>query len=313
MQNELMQWLASDLSEPVKYFQKQRESFAILRVSIAPEFDYLYEQSHYYREAIQRGEAFEYAGIYCRKDGKLYDAQYALCILLPECSDDLRTRGRVQLAEQLKADVCARVCTMIGNDRRNLTITALSEEKAKELEAFRGRQALDRATRYYLSGRSIEDTIFQCSYTREPWSDQNLLRYILDPDDYVQQEATAYFETHQEQILLELLEDDAILAAWRGILDDPQHRLHMIRRIRDAVSQSGAKRVRVTIHKDGKELTFQTDAHTLCTDFDSSYNCWDILPQDRRRFEETFGRYAEYGPEDVTCITYAKRTLYTKT
>lgn len=313
MQNELMQWLASNLPEPVKYFQKQRESFAILRVSIAPEFDYLYEQSHYYREAIQRGEAFEYAGIYCRKDGKLYDAQYALCILLPECSDDLRTRGRVQLAEQLKADVCARVCTMIGNDRRNLTITALSEEKAKELEAFRGRQALDRATRYYLSGRSIEDTIFQCSYTREPWSDQNLLRYILDPDDYVQQEATAYFETHQEQILLELLEDDAILAAWRGILDDPQHRLHMIRRIRDAVSQSGAKRVRVTIHKDGKELTFQTDAHTLCTDFDSSYNCWDILPQDRRRFEETFGRYAEYGPEDVTCITYAKRTLYTKT
>lgn len=313
MQNELMQWLASDLPEPVKYFQKQRESFAILRVSIAPEFDYLYEQSHYYREAIQRGEAFEYAGIYCRKDGKLYDAQYALCILLPECSDDLRTRGRVQLAEQLKADVCARVCTMIGNDRRNLTITALSEEKAKELEAFRGRQALDRATRYYLSGRSIEDTIFQCSYTREPWSDQNLLRYILDPDDYVQQEATAYFETHQEQIQLELLEDDAILAAWRGILDDPQHRLHMIRRIRDAVSQSGAKRVRVTIHKDGKELTFQTDAHTLCTDFDSSYNCWDILPQDRRRFEETFGRYAEYGPEDVTCITYAKRTLYTKT
>lgn len=313
MQNELMQWLASDLPEPVKYFQKQRESIAILRVSIAPEFDYLYEQSHYYREAIQRGEAFEYAGIYCRKDGKLYDAQYALCILLPECSDDLHTRGRVQLAEQLKAAVCARVCTMIGNDRGNLTVTALSEEKAKELEAFRGRQALDRATRYYLSGRSIEDTIFQCSYTREPWSEQNLLRYILDPDDYVQQEATAYFETHQEQILLELLEDDAILAAWRGILDDPQHRLHMIRRIRDAVSQSGAKRVRVTIHKDGKELTFQTDAHTLCTDFDSSYNCWDILPQDRRRFEETFGRYAEYGPEDVTCITYAKKTIYTKT
>lgn len=313
MQNELMQWLASDSPEPVKYFQKQREAFAILRVSIAPAFDYLYEQSHYYREAIQRGEAFEYAGIYCRKDDKLYDAQYALCTLLPECSDDLHTRGRVQLAEQLKADVCARVCAMIGNDRRNLTVTTLSEEKAQELEAFRERQALDCAARYYLSGRSIEDTIFQCGYTREPWSDQNLLRYILDPGDYAQQEATAYFETHQEQILLELLEDDAILAAWRAILDDPQHRLHMVRRIRDAVSQSGAKRVWVTIHKDGKELTFQTDAHTLCTDCSNSYNRWDILPQDRRRFEETFGRYAEYGPEDVTCITYAKKTLYTKT
>ena len=109
------------------------------------------------------------------------------------------------------------------------------------------------------------------------------------------------------------MEYDAILAAWRTILDDPQHRLHMVRRIRDAVSQSGTKRVWVTIHKDGKELTFQTDAHTLCTDCSNSYNRWDILPQDRRRFEETFGRYAEYGPEEVTCITYAKKTLYTKT
>lgn len=313
MQNELMQWLASDLPEPVKCFQKQRECFAILRVYIAPAFDYLYEQSHYHGEAIQRGEAFEYAGIYCRKDGKLYDAQYVLCDLLPECKDDLRTRGRVHLAEQLQADVRARVCTMVGNDRRNLTVTALSKEKALELEAFRRRQALDRATRYYLSGRSIEDAVFQCSYMPERWSDQNLLRYILAPDDYTQQEATAYFETHQEQILLELLEYDAILAAWRTILDDPQHRLHIVRRIRDAVSQSGAKRVWVTIHKDGKELTFQTDAHTLCTDCSNSYNRWDILPQDRRRFEETFGRYAEYGPEEVTCITYAKKTLYTKT
>lgn len=312
MQNELMQWLASDLPEPVKCFQKQRECFAILRVSIAPAFDYLYEQSHYHGEAIQRGEAFEYAGIYCRKDGKLYDAQYALCDLLPECKDDLRTRGRVRLAAQLQADVRARVCTMVGNDRRNLTVTALSDKKAQELEAFRGRQALDCAARYYLSGRSIESIVFQCSYTTERWSDQKLLSYILAPDDCVQQEATAYFETRQEQILLELLEYDAILAAWRAILDDPQHRLHIIRRIQGAVSQSGAKRVWVTIHKDGKELTFQTDAHTLCTDFYSSYNRWEILPQDRRRFEETFGRNAEYGPEDVTCITYAKKTIYTK-
>ena len=39
-------------------------------------FDYLFNQRHYREYAIERDSAFKFAGIYCKKDGLLYDVQY---------------------------------------------------------------------------------------------------------------------------------------------------------------------------------------------------------------------------------------------
>ena len=66
----------------------------------------------------------------------------------------------------------------------------------------------------------------------------------------------------------------------------------------------------VTISKNGTEFTFKTEAFSLRGDCGSHYNSWSIVAADRRKFEELFGRSADYTPEEILRITYARNVLY---
>ena len=79
--------------------------------------------------------------------------------------------------------------------------------------------------------------------------------------------------------------------------------------ITDAVKDSGAKAVTVTIQKDGAELTFKTAADSL-TGHRGYYSTYYIPAQDRREFERMFGRNADYNADEITRITYGKKTIY---
>lgn len=57
------------------------------------------------------------------------------------------------------------------------------------------------------------------------------------------------------------------------------------------------------------ELTFKTSASSL-TGHKDSYSTYDIPAADRREFERVFGRYASYTAEDITAVTYCRRTIY---
>lgn len=82
-----------------------------------------------------------------------------------------------------------------------------------------------------------------------------------------------------------------------------------MRAITEAIRGSGAKTVSITIQRDGKELTFKTEADSLLG-LRSSYNTSSIVAPDRRRFEQEFGRSWNYSPEEITRITYGRNTIY---
>ena len=65
----------------------------------------------------------------------------------------------------------------------------------------------------------------------------------------------------------------------------------------------------VTIQKEGAELTFKAAADSL-TGHRSYYSTYYLPAQDRREFERVFGRNADYNAEDITRITYGKKTIY---
>ena len=75
--------------------------------------------------------------------------------------------------------------------------------------------------------------------------------------------------------------------------------------IADAVKDSGAKTVTVTIQKDGAELTFKAAADSL-TGRRGYYSTYYLPAQDRREFERVFGRNANYNAEEIMKITYGK-------
>ena len=78
----------------------------------------------------------------------------------------------------------------------------------------------------------------------------------------------------------------------------------------DAVKDSGAKTVNVTIIKGGEEYSFKYSADRLSRYLDGRYSAWEMPPKDRDGFYERFGRYSDFTPEDITEISYRGKTLY---
>lgn len=282
----------------------------VIRVRKAEDFDYLYCQRQYRGTSIERGDKFEYAGIYCKRDGQVYDGQYDIRELLEGDG-----RSKEALREALKQAVRATVESALGNDRRNLRVSALTTERERDsLAQFQKYTARDNARAAYLSGAYDDGAsyafTFRCHYDPEHWMEESLLAYILDPARYVEAEATAYLDGHQEDMLSDFLRADMVAAEYAAILENPQSPVHSVKRIMRALNASSAKTVNVTIRKDDKEVSFKAEAAQFRHDCTSHYHHWNIVAADRRVLERELGRNTYYGPEDILRIEYARAVIY---
>ena len=137
-----------------------------------------------------------------------------------------------------------------------------------------------------------------------------MLRYFKYHDATVEEAVTGYWQTHQDDILLELRKNEILREKLRSIEMNPNNLLNKQRAIMDAVKNSGAKTVNVTVIKGGEQYSFKYNADRLSRYLDSRYSAWDMSPKDRDCFYERFGRYSEFTPEDITEISYRGKTLY---
>ena len=282
----------------------------VIRVRKAEDFDYLYCQRQYRGTSIERGDKFEYAGIYCKRDGRVYDGQYDIRELLEGDG-----RSKEALREALKRAVQEAVESAIGNDRRNLRVSALTTERERDsLARFQEYTARDNARAAYLSGKYADgasyDFTFRCHYDPEHWTEDSLLAYILDPARYAAVEAAAYLDSHQEDMLSDFLRADMVAAEYAAILENALNPIHCIKRIMRALNASSAKTVNVTIRKDDKVFTFKAEAAQFRRDCTSHYHYWSILAADRREYERQFKGSTYYGPEEILRIEYARTVLY---
>ncbi len=306
--NEIFtQWLASGDGSAC-HLQVGRDWYIILRVEKNADFDYLFSEYQYRETGLTRQCTFDYSGIYCKRDGLIYNGQYNLRDVYGE---NVENRSAEKLSELLQKEVRQLVERRIGNDRRNLRVTEITGERdLRELESYSKYSAAGGARNIYLLGGDISDIAFRCHYEPDRWTEDSLLLYILDPDGYTQREAEAYLEAAQEEMLLQFLENDALLAAYEALVENPENPIHIVKKIMDAMNATCAKTVNVTIRKDGEEFTFKTEAGELRRDCTSHYSSWNMVAADRRAFEKRFGRSADYTPEEIVRITYARNVLY---
>jgi len=305
----LSDWLSD--TGPYEY-KMNGYHYTLIRVRKNADFDYLYTQQRYYNSnsdknfGIERREKFEYAGIYCRRDGLVYDGSNALESLFDD--PEARTMHKANnLRNQLKFAVCKTVEAAIGNDRNNLRITEVStKQEIEKLERYRSYGVVGEARKAYLSSDDDSESLvltFQCDYQPEQWTEDSLLAYILDPNSYVRAEVKAYIDSHQEHMLSNFFANDMFMAAYKKIVDNPSNPVHYVKRIMRAMSVSSAKTITVTIRKADTEFTFKTEAREFRSDCTSSYGNWNIVAADRKEFERIFGR-DHYRPEDIIRIEY---------
>lgn len=302
-------WLASgDMGQCC--FQEKGYSYIVIRVEKSPDFEYLFSQRRYDKEGLKRDSTFKYVGIYCRKDGLLYDAEHDLTSIADD-PEPLKRRSAEALKECLKTAVREKVEAAIGGDRNNLQISELTDSRLiSNLDYVCRYSARETARRRYLDTVDFEPPVFSCCYNPDIWKEDSLLAYILDPEGYAEKEAAAYMAENQENMLYDFLEKDAVIKEYRAILEDQGNLVHTVRKIMDAMRTTSAKTVNVTVQKEGVEFTFKTEASALRGDCTSYYSTWPIAASDRRKFEQTFGRSANYRPEEILRITYARNVLY---
>ncbi len=272
------------------------------------QFDYLYSQYNYRKYNIERNANFEYAGVYCRLDGLIYDSygKFRSIVEGVECHI-----GRDQMQKDLENMVRLKVEATISDNRKNLHVSMLtSDTKITDYNYFVRHVAPEKARELFLQDTDITDIRFQCGYEFDGWNEDNYFQYILDHDGFVDNEAEKYIEENQEDMLSQFLESDVLKLELRNIIDNPDSTLHRIKEIMKAVSESGAKTVNVTVLKNSQEFTFKTEAGTLTRDPGNHYSTWYIAAADRHEFEKTFGRSADYTPDEITQITYGRNTLY---
>ncbi|HCA28086.1 MAG TPA: hypothetical protein DEP23_00150 [Ruminococcaceae bacterium] len=305
--DEFIKWLQDENYRPLLFTQGDTHH-ALLKVPKNEQFDYLYSQYNYRKYNIERNANFEYAGVYCRQDGLIYDSYGKFRSIAEGVECHI---GRDQMQKDLESAVRAKVETIIADNRRNLRVSMLtSDAKITDYNYFVRHVAPEKARELFLRNTDITDISFRCNYEFDGWNEDNYLQYILDRDGFSQQQSNKYIDENQEDMFSQFLENDVLKLKLQSIIDNPDSTLHRIKEIMKAVGESGAKTVNVTILKDNQEFTFKTEADTLTRDPGNHYSNWYIAAADRREFEKVFGRSADYTPDEITQITYGRNTLY---
>ena len=304
---DFQRWL--DLGHaPLTFWEGEKVLTTFTRLEKSQSVEYLYRAAAQQDNRISWNNDLTFCGVYDRQNRSLYlTADTLNCIAggqFPFVSEAVPS-----MVKEICSRVNQRVEATIADDRNNLPIQELTGLwTQRDLQYYREHGAEEEAIRRFFNGEEL-DAQFHSDYTLGELPEAAFLAYIQDPDYFIQTEAEQHIKTHQERFLLEFLKNDALLAAYQTLTQDPDSPIHRMKAITEAIQDSGAKTVNVTVQKDGQELTFKAAADSL-TGCRNSYSRYHIPAQDRRAFERLFGRHADYTPEEITRITYGRNTIY---
>lgn len=305
--SELSKWLQDDITKPA-VIRNGDYADTIIRVPYDDDFDFLFHQNSYNGKPLTVNANMAYCGIYNKLDGQIYDIRYPIKGKLNEMDS---TKSMLDIEQQFNDDVRAFIEGVVGNDVDHLRSPSFEDAKYdNRFDDFRRNYADSIVTRMYLGGDSADDIRFQCGYYLDRSSSALMLRYLKYHDATVEEAATGYWQTHQDDMLLELRKNEILREKLRVLEANPNHPLHKQKAIMDAVKDSGAKTVNVTIIKGGEEYSFKYSADRLSRYMEGKYSAWDMPSKDRDGFYERFGRYSDFTPEDITEISYRGKTLY---
>jgi hypothetical protein len=287
----------------------------LFRLPACDGLEAIYSRCAYRAQRTPLRENFEYGGVYDRRRGVLYDAQYDVRTKCGGREDD-DAPSKSDLAMAAERNIREIVDAMLRNDRAALNIQSeaqIADKRAPEnLAYFREHEAAQEARRLFLEGKTPGDVVVACHYRGSGMSDEDFLDYLADAGAYCERKAAEYFDANQENFFMKFLENDAVKAELAAIYANPAHDAHTVRAIIEAAKKRDCVTVSVTTRIDGKYLTFKTQASDLHQDGQSGYSDYRMDADGRRDFKETYGNLGKYFPKDIVKITYGRAVLYEK-
>lgn len=255
---------------------------------------------------------FEFAGMFNMNDEEIYFASYDFEKLLGDDYNDNNDYSNVK--QEVAGLIEQRVAELINNDAKSLekyndkSEYYGHEEKMQSL--FEDRRVAD-ARRLFLNGEKPEDITYKCSLGDNAISSESVLKYFTQGENFINEYAVNHIESKYKQIKYAIAYYQVLKEDLQALYEDKSNSVYTIKALQEAMATGDYKTVNVTVNKDGKELTFKTEARSIGIDR-SYYSSYDILAKDREEFYKTFGKHADYNAMEITKITYGRKTLYTK-
>ena len=304
---DFQRWL--DLGNGPMTVYNDKEAVTLLtKLEKNPSATYLYRTTVEKDGSISWDNDLTFCGVHDLSNHTLYLTEKALTQLADrQCP--LVTRTCPSAVKDICGRINQRVEDIIANDRNNLPLQEITGETTlRHLRNYQEHGVKKDAIQRFFDDKA-PDGQFHSSFTLHGLRETDFLAYIQDPEGFIQTEAEKYIKTNQEKILLEFMENDALLAEYQALIQDTGNPIHRMKAISDAIKASGGKTVTVTVQKADRELTFRAATYSL-TGHNRYYGAYGIQASDRREFEKLFGRYTNYTVDDITRITYGRNTIY---
>lgn len=296
-----VEWLKSENQEMCLIGEGFDQAY--FRHSLSNGLDILYMYDYMREGKIPLHREPEYQGLYKRDNKELYDVGYDLHKVI-EGKDIIghgSTNIRDKIEEMVRNLVEAKVATYITT----ITDTKLTKEQRESIRE----DAWDIAKEKYLKDEEAGRE-YECGFCEEHYV-EHLMDFITDKEATARAIAEAHHERNKERIPEKIIRQRYVqveLAKFNS--GEDKHYLAMKQIIKGVPNT--CKSVNVTVEREGAELTFKYEARFLRTDCGMHYYAFHIPAPERAKFEEMFGRHADFGPLDIKRITYGKKVLYEK-
>lgn len=293
---------------PFYALRDKNQTLMLMKVPYDEDFDFIYCQRNYGGEKLSRNTAFIYSGIYNRLDNKLYDMQYPLKGVLPQ----MDTRMSImEIADKLQADVCQYVADYVEFEEEKLLSSGFKDPvSSARFEEYQAVDAEKTARRMFLSGQTADDIEYSCGFTLERIETKQILDYLRTPKAVTEGLGNEYLSSSRDDIVFDLLANENLKEYLQKFEEEEDSPLLRQKAIIEAVSNSGAQTVAVTVQRDDVGLTFKYPARFLSSMSFQSYSAWDIPSKAREEFYEAYNNSGSFYPEDITDISYRGKSIY---
>ena len=297
--DELLKWLKSDEQRFCDEVMGNTEVYIKIRYN--DKIDLIYSFHRTVDGEVIAGEDLEYQGLYYRPKGKLYDVQYNLYYRVR----DFAGLERGCETERVEFEKCVKECVEQIVLRYSDSI-AVDDEIRKMVERYD--YSIDESARKIYLNETDEEFSYKCEYYAEQF-EKYLIKYLIDREKIIRSVAEEYHEKRKEEIRDDIIFNILTKERLELYKQGKDKQIEIVKKIIASIPQD-CRTVNVTTVIDGKELTFKTEASELRRDCKSTYSTWYIKTPDREDYERLYGRYSGYKPEDITRITFSRKTLY---
>lgn len=229
LKSKFQEWLESDSYKHFIFNEGKVTNTTFIKVAKNDDFDYLFSQTLYSGSHIQRDDHLYFSGLYCKRDGQVYCAYNQLKRLIPEFEE---SKGQYMMAEEVQKYASNRInYIVLNNPDTYSTLRPISEEAEKELNSYNEKTVEGYATEHFFAGIYADSLEYETDYQFNGWNEDNLLEYILSPEQFIEDEAQKYLEEHLDDILLDLRKLESLKEHLSEIENATGSTLHRIKAI----------------------------------------------------------------------------------